>query len=91
MREHTYAVEWSSLAEKQFQKIRDKKLKDQILEIIEREIARDPMIGKPLIFVFKGVRSYRAGRLRILYKPYTDRLVIVTLKIEHRKSVYRLN
>jgi len=89
MRERIYTIEWSSQAEKQFNKIDDKKLKEKILEIIEHEIAQNPLSGKPLMEPFKDVRSYRVGRLRILYKPYADRLIIVVLRVEHRKDVYR--
>jgi len=89
MREHLYTVEWTTHAEKQFKKLTNKNLQEEILDIIENEIAKNPLLGKPLTFTFKGVRSYRLGRLRILYKQYVDHLIIVILKIEHRKSVYR--
>jgi len=88
-RKASYSIEWGSEAAKQFKKIKDAGLKDRILDVIENEIARDPLVGKPLTFVFKGARSYRMGRLRILYKQYKERLVIVVLKVEHRKNVYR--
>lgn len=89
MRKKAYSIEWGRQAARQFKKIKDHALKERILEIIENEIAGDPLIGNPLTFVFKGVRSYRVGRLRVLYKQYKDRLVIVILSVEHRKSVYR--
>jgi len=89
MRARVYTIVWAARAQKQFHKINDEKLKERIVEIIETEIARDPLLGKPLTFVFKGVRCYRVGRLRILYKPYKDKLIIVVLKVEHRKKVYR--
>ena len=90
MRVSAYAIEWSSNAVKQFKKIRDQKIAQRILEVIEREIAMDPLCGKPLTEPFKGVRSYRIGVLRILYKPDTQKLTSVILRIDHRKSVYRL-
>jgi mRNA interferase RelE/StbE len=89
MREHFYKIEWHPNAERQFRKIKEKNLKDQILEIIEFQISRDPLIGKPLTGAFSGIRSFRLGVLRILYKFYKDRLIIVVLSIEHRKQVYR--
>ncbi len=90
MRLSAYTIEWSNPAAKQFQKIRDKKLAQRILEVIEQEIAHNPLVGKPLTEPFKGVRSYRVGRLRILYKPDTEKLTSVILRIDHRKSAYRL-
>lgn len=90
MRPSGYTIEWSNYAARQFQKIRDKKLAQRIIEVIEQEIAVNPLCGKPLTEPFKGVRSYRIGRLRILYKPDTEKSVSVILRIDHRKSVYRL-
>ena len=89
MRGKRYSIEWGNEAAKQFKKIKDLELKRRILDVIEDEIAKDPLVGKPLKFVFKGTRSYRLGRLRILYKQYKNRLVIVVLSVEHRKSVYQ--
>lgn len=89
MRKKVYRIEWDQTAIKQFRKIRDQKLSDKILHILENEIARNPFIGKPLNNPFKGVRSYRVGKLRILYKQYKDKLIIVVLNIDHRKDVYR--
>jgi mRNA-degrading endonuclease RelE of RelBE toxin-antitoxin system len=90
MRLSAYTIGWSNPAAKQFQKIRDKKLAQRILEVIEQEIAHNLLVGKPLTEPFKGVRSYRVGRLRILYKPDTEKLTSVILRIDHRKSAYRL-
>ena len=57
MRENIYTIEWSPLARKQIKNIRDNVLKNQIIDIIEKEIATDPMIGKPLTFLFRGAYS----------------------------------
>jgi mRNA interferase RelE/StbE len=89
MRKHSYKIEWHPHAERQFRKIKEQNLKDQIFEIIEYQIAHDPLIGKPLTGEFYGTRSFRLGVLRVLYKFYKDRLVIVILSIDHRKQVYR--
>ena len=89
MRHAFYTIEWDRQASKAYAAIRDKKLKEHILDALENYIAKDPLIGKPLVGVFKGVRSYRIGVIRILYKPYKDRLVVVVLDIAHRKEVYQ--
>jgi mRNA-degrading endonuclease RelE of RelBE toxin-antitoxin system len=89
MRKNPYTIQWDAQAAKAFSKIKEQKLKDHILSIIENEIAKDPMVGKPLTGPFAGVRSFRSGVLRILYKFYAGRLVIVILNIDHRKSIYR--
>ena len=88
-RYHHYTIEWESQAARTFKKIKEQRLKDQILHIIEHDIARDPLVGKPLTGPFKGARSFRSGFLRILYKFYANRLVIVILAIDHRREAYR--
>ena len=89
MRRNLYTVEWDPQAAKIFRKMKEQKLKDHILDIIENEIAGNPLSGKPLSGALIGIRSYRSGVLRILYKFYVDRLVIVILDIDHRKDAYR--
>ena len=89
MRNHTYTIEWDRKAAKALESITDKKLKEYVLDALENVIARDPLVGKPLVGPLKGVRSYRIGVIRILYKHYKDRLVVVILDITHRRNVYR--
>jgi mRNA interferase RelE/StbE len=89
MRHQIYTVEWDRKAAKVFGAIKDQKLKDHILDAIEHDIARDPFAGKPLAGPFKGIYSHRIGVIRILYKPYKDRLIVVVLDIGHRREIYR--
>ncbi len=89
MRKSVYTIEWDRKAAKSYEAIRDKKLKEHIVDALENTIAIDPLIGKPLVGIFKGVRSYRIGVIRILYKPYKDRLIVVVLDVAHRKEVYQ--
>lgn len=89
MRINKYTIEWDRKAAKAFHAIKDKKLQGHVLNALENIIALNPIIGKPLVGVFKGVYSYRIGVIRILYKHYKDRLVIVVLDIAHRREVYK--
>jgi mRNA interferase RelE/StbE len=89
MRYKVYTIEWDRKAAKVFENLKDQKLKDHILDAIEYHIARDPFAGKPLAGPFKGIYSRRIGVIRILYKPYKDRLIVVVLDIAHRREVYR--
>ncbi len=91
MRLNSYTIEWTSQALKQFKNIRNAELSSQILNIIEHELAVNPLIGKPLCEPFQSARSYRVGKLRIIYKFYKDRLVIVILRVDHRKAVYKIH
>ena len=89
MRYQAYRIEWDRKAAKVFEDIKDQKLKDHILDAIEHHIARDPFAWKPLVGPLKGIYSHRIGVIRILYKPYKDRLIVVVLDIAHRREVYR--
>ena len=89
MRYQIFTIEWDRKAARVFEDITDLKLKEHILDAVEHHIARDPFAGKPLAGPFKGIYSHRIGVIRILYKPYKDRLIIVVLDIAHRREVYR--
>ncbi len=45
-------------------------------------------LGKPLTGNLSGLRTLRFGKFRALYQIRHGELVILVLKIEHRKSAY---
>lgn len=90
MRRNVYQIVWHNEASRSFSQITDPKIKEYIIEVLNNVIAQDPLIGKPLLGVYKGTRSYRIGVIRILYKFYKNRLIVVVLDISHRKSVYKI-
>lgn len=84
----SYRLRFTNTAASQFQKFKDKKLKERIASALEF-IAGDPLIGKPLQAEFKGFYSYRIGDYRIIYSfSKTDKHLDI-LKIDHRREVYR--
>lgn len=84
----SYPVTFSNTASKQFQKIKDKKLKEKIASAIEY-IAEEPLMGKPLQAEFKGCYSSRIGDYRVIYTFYKENKYICIIRIDHRKEVYR--
>ena len=58
--------------------------------IVERlkDLSKYPKSGKPLKGRFKGIRSLRVGKYRILYDIQENHLIIVVIAIGHRKNVY---
>ncbi len=48
----------------------------------------DPYQGKPLAGSYKGLYRFRIGDYRIIYSIEDDKLIIVVLRIRHRKDVY---
>ncbi len=66
-----------------------KKLKDYMKERIDKaidEIISNPECGKVLRYALKGLRSYRIGNMRIIYKIEDDNLYFITFG--HRKKIY---
>ncbi len=59
------------------------------LEQIGKVLAKDPYQGKALTGEFKGLYRWRTGRFRVIYEIQKDVLIILILKIGHRKDVYR--
>jgi addiction module RelE/StbE family toxin len=64
----------------------DPPLKDTIKRAIQ-EIAANPLIGLPLLGLLKGLRRYRVGKYRIVYRFTEEVLEIVS--VNHRKDAYR--
>ncbi|MDX9736457.1 MAG: type II toxin-antitoxin system RelE/ParE family toxin, partial [Thermoanaerobaculia bacterium] len=52
------------------------------------ELSRDPLQGKPLSFTLKGLRSWRTGDWRIVYKAEAERVVVFVVTEGHRRDVY---
>jgi addiction module RelE/StbE family toxin len=67
-----------------------KKLKKDLRRELEKavnKILENPLMGKPLKYSFKGCRSARVSKFRIIYKIERDRIIFITF--EHRKKAYR--
>jgi len=53
------------------------------------ELVSEPDAGKPLQGPLAGLRSFRVGPLRIIYRFLKDQLLVFVLDIEQRGRVYR--
>lgn len=79
------SVRLSHAAEKAYEKI-ERRFKDNIKEAI-RELSGNPLLGKKLKGEFEGLRLYRLGSFRIVYRSTRELLEVVY--IDDRKDVYR--
>lgn len=77
---------FTKTAKKQYSRS-NARLQRQIDSGLER-VADNPRIGKPLGGSLKGIWSERVATFRILYKILDERIEVLALVIEHRKSVY---
>ena len=79
------SVRLSNRAEKALESI-DVRFKERLKEAI-RELSRNPLLGKKLKGELAGLRSYRVGSFRIVYRFNKELLEVVY--IDDRKDVYR--
>ena len=64
----------------------DKPLKIQLKKEIQK-LLEYPESGKPLRYSFKGLRSKRVGKFRILYE--LEKNLVIFYAFEHRGKVYK--
>ena len=84
----SYRVELSATAEKQIRKLRQ----DDQIRVLRaiRDLALEPRPqGVRKLQGYEDVFRIRVGNLRILYSVESQRLLIIVLKVGHRKDVYR--
>jgi mRNA interferase RelE/StbE len=87
-----YAIEFSPAADRELAKL-DAPQAKRILKFLRERVAKldDPRsIGDAL----RGSRlgelwKYRVGRFRLICKIEDDRLVVLVLRVGHRREIYR--
>lgn len=80
-----YKIILENPAEKFFKKL-DKSTKERIAKKLF-ELEENPELGKPLTGNLSGLWSLRIGDYRALYQIRHNELVILVLKIGHRKDI----
>ena len=67
----------------------DRRIRKKIIDKVEKYLARDPQgLGKPLTGIFKGYWRYRFEDYRVIYRIASHEILMVVLRVGHRKSVY---
>lgn len=84
-----YQIEWTNPADRQL-----RKLDDQIgrrIAIAVSKLARDPRppAATPLLGQPGGTMRLRVGDYRVVYVIEDDRLVVLVVRLGHRREVYR--
>jgi len=83
-----YKVVYLDRVEEDLKKL-DRSTVKKILGRIEDYFAKDPRaLGKPLRGEFQGYWRYRWGDYRVIYKISEREILILVLRISHRKDAY---
>jgi mRNA interferase RelE/StbE len=82
-----YSVEIENRCLREMKKL-DHRVVDRAFTLIEEVIAKDPYSGKKLRGKYSGLFSYRFSDYRIIYEIREKKLLVVVLRIRHRKNVY---
>jgi len=84
----SYEIEISRTAERQLKKLPEK---DQLLVVRAVLLLTDEPHpkGSRKLSGYDDVFRIRVGRFRVLYSVLEKRLIILVLKIGHRKNIYR--
>jgi mRNA interferase RelE/StbE len=61
----------------------------KILDVIRKDLLTNPIAGKRLKGKEGVLWSYRAGDYRIIYTFSDKELVLLVVRVGHRKEVYR--
>lgn len=75
------------IAAKELERL-SKKVQKRIREFLV-ELKQPYMISSKKMKGIENTYRVRIGDYRVLYKIYTDELIVVIIKIAHRKHVYR--
>ncbi len=62
--------------------------RERIIAAIDR-LAETPHLGTSLKGDLKGLRRLRVGNYRVLYELRDDELVVLVVRVAHRRDAYR--
>ena len=83
-----YQIEFSATAEKQFRKLA-KSIQQRLARVINSLASAPRPRGSRRLQGYEDVYRIRSGVYRIIYSIEDKRLLIIVLKVGHRKDVYR--
>ena len=84
----SYNVELTRTAEKQLRRIA-KRDRNRMVEAI-RGLADSPRPhGARKLQGYDDVYRIRVGRSRVVYEVFDDRVIVIVLKVGHRKDIYK--
>ena len=82
-----YSIRIKHSALKEIQRI-DKTDRMRIVDAID-QLTENPHIGKALKGQLSGLRRIRVGSYRVVYEINQGEVLILVLRVSHRKQIYR--
>jgi mRNA interferase RelE/StbE len=82
-----YSVEIENRCLREMRKL-EQRVVHRAFTLIEEVIAKDPFSGKRLMGKYSGLFSYRFSDYRIIYELRQQKLLVVVLRVRHRRNVY---
>lgn len=84
----SYNVELTRTAEKQLRRIA-KRARNRLVEAIRGLADRPRPIGARKLQGYDDVYRIRVGQYRVVYEVRDDRVIVIVLKVGHRKDIYK--
>ncbi|MGK5090866.1 type II toxin-antitoxin system RelE/ParE family toxin [Deltaproteobacteria bacterium TL4] len=85
-----WSVEFDDRARRELRKL-DKQAQQEILSYLREKIATSEDVkrfGKPLVADKQGLWRYRISDYRIICRIENEQLVVLVVRVGHRKNVY---
>ena len=83
----SFKVLLSPKSQRFIDKLKNKEDKNRIEKKL-KELRDNPELGKPLTGNLSGLWALRFGKFRALYQIRREELVVLVIKLGHRKSIY---
>ncbi|OGW60326.1 MAG: addiction module toxin RelE [Nitrospirae bacterium RBG_16_64_22] len=83
----SWAISWEKRALKELAKL-DRQHRTRVVEAVEG-LAKDPFQGTAIEGQWEGLRRLRVGSYRVIYALDRGQLLVLVLRVGHRREVYR--
>ena len=83
----SYSVQIKSSAAKELTRC-PRDVRERLIEAIDR-LGEEPLVGALLKGELRGLHRLRVGNYRIVYEVLDDKLIVLGVRITHRREAYR--
>ena len=82
-----FSIQIKRSAARELQRVA-KRDRTRLVEAIDR-LAETPHLGTALKGDFRGLRRLRVGDYRVMYEVRDDELIVLVVRVRHRRDTYR--